>query len=215
VRNLAKGGNVFFPNQEARKGLEREPDHRAALTERGVQEAHELGTRLRVEFGTFDAIFHSGYRRTHETAEAVADALNQPRPLLREASLLRERDPGYTFNMTAEEASAAYPWLQDYWATVGPLFSRPPGGESLADVAVRVQLFLERTRHELADQRVLLVTHVGTIRMLRFVLEGWTHEQLVGRWADSGVANGSFIAFGRKEEASVTDAASDVGRSSY
>jgi hypothetical protein len=39
--------------------------------------------------------------------------------------------------MTTAESESAFPWLQDYWNTYGPIFGRPPGGESLAGVAKR------------------------------------------------------------------------------
>ena len=52
---------------------------------------------------------------------------------------IRERDPGYTYDMTEAEAGSAFPWLAEYWQTFGGFFSRPPGGESLADVAARVR----------------------------------------------------------------------------
>ena len=57
---------------------------------------------------------------------------------------IRERDGGHTYDMTDAEASTAFPWLQDYWATFGPFFSRPPGGESLAQVCERVYAFLQK-----------------------------------------------------------------------
>jgi broad specificity phosphatase PhoE len=44
--------------------------------------------------------------------------------------------------MTTAEAESAFPWLQDYWITYGPIFGRPPGGESMADVAKRAYLLM-------------------------------------------------------------------------
>lgn len=196
TRNVAKAGQVFFPDPEARRGLEGEADHHAGLTEAGREQAHALGARLAAEFGTFDLVYHSGYRRTRETADLALDAMNQsPAPVVRESIFLRERDAGYAFNMTRAEADAAFPWLQEYWRTVGPFYARPPGGESLADVAGRVQLFLENGERELAGKRVLLVTHAGVVRMIRFLLEGWAVDEAPARWREEPVENASFVTF--------------------
>jgi len=194
VRNVAKAGQVFFPDPETRRGFEGEADHLAGLTDFGREQARALGSKLGDVFGSFDVVYHSGYRRTRETATLVLEGMMPP-PIVREHIFLRERDAGYAFNMTHHEAQAAFPWLQEYWRTVGPFFARPPGGESLADVAGRVQLFFEGCERELAGRRVLLVTHAGTLRMIRFLLEHWTHDEAPARWAEEPVANGACIAY--------------------
>lgn len=58
---------------------------------------------------------------------------------IRHHLFIRERDGGHTYDMTDAEASAAFPWLQDYWQTFGPFFSRPAGGESYGDGQGRLQ----------------------------------------------------------------------------
>jgi broad specificity phosphatase PhoE len=114
---------------------------------------------------------------------------------IREHLFLRERDAGYAFNFTTHEAKAAFPWLQEYWKLAGPFFARPPGGESLADVAMRVHLFLESAKQELVGKSVLIVTHNGTLRMLRFWLEGWTHEDVLERWEREPISNCAFLVY--------------------
>ena len=54
---------------------------------------------------------------------------------------LRERDAGFTYDMTTAEGATALPSLHGYWDTCGRCFARPPGGESFADVAERVYPF--------------------------------------------------------------------------
>lgn len=215
TRNVAKAGQVFFPDPEARRGLEGEADHHAGLTDAGREQARALGERLATEFGSFDLIYHSGYRRTCETAELVVEAMAQSSaPTVRESVFLRERDAGYAFNMTKDEADAAFPWLQEYWRTVGPFYARPPGGESLADVAARVQLFFESCEREIAGKRVLLVAHAGTVRMIRFLLEGWTVEEAPARWREEPVGNAAFVAYeSERSRLEPKLLASDISRS--
>jgi broad specificity phosphatase PhoE len=79
--------------------------------------------------------------------------------------------------MTEAEAVAAFPWLKEYWQTFGGFFSRPVGGESLAQVVERVYLFLNMLFRDRAGQKVLIIAHGGTIKCLRFLLEHWDYEK--------------------------------------
>lgn len=190
ARNVAKKGNRFFLDDEARKTVRGVPDHRTPLTPRGRQQAHQTGIALRRDFGLFDYAYHSGYRRTRETLEHVLAAYSEEerrRIQVRHHLFLRERDTGYTFDMTTAEAESAFPWLQDYWNTYGPIFGRPPGGESLADVAKRAYLFLSMLFRERGGQRVLVVTHGGTLWMFRMLLERWSWEEAEERFRTGSV----------------------------
>ena len=53
------------------------------------------------------------------------------------------------------------------------ILARPPGGESLADVVARVHTFLGTLFRDRGGQKILVVTHGGTIRCFRFLLERW------------------------------------------
>lgn len=108
---------------------------------------------------------------------------------------LREREVGYTFDMTTDEANAAFPWLQEYWETFGRFFARPPGAESLADVAQRVYMFLGMLFRERANQQVLVVCHGGTMRMFRFLLERWTYDEVVRRWDVDAIPNCGRVSY--------------------
>jgi 2,3-bisphosphoglycerate-dependent phosphoglycerate mutase len=102
---------------------------------------------------------------------------------------LRERDAGWTYDITTAEAEAAFPWLHDYWETVGRFFARPPGGESLAEVAARVYLFLGMLFRDRSQRRILIVSHAGTLRVFRYLLERWTHDEFIERWDSEHIPN--------------------------
>ena len=136
---------------------------------------------VRARFGVFDYVYHSGYRRTADTAAGILSAYTDDERAamkLRAHAFIRERDNGYTWDMTTAEAEAAFPWLQDYWDTHGPWFARPPGGESLADVAQRAYLFLNMLFRDRAGQRILVSTHGGTLRAFRSLLERWPVQDI-------------------------------------
>ena len=191
-RNVAKKGNRFFLDDESRKSVLGVADHRTALTARGREQALQTGAALREKFGVFDYAYHSGYNRTRETLDGLLGSYSEEeraRIRVRHHLFLRERDTGYTFDMTTAESEAAFPWLQDYWNTYGPLFGRPPGGESMADVAKRVYLFLSVLFRDRVGKRVLVVTHGGTIWMFRMLLERWTWEETEEHFRTSNIRN--------------------------
>jgi broad specificity phosphatase PhoE len=103
--------------------------------------------------------------------------------------------------MTTVEAQAAFPWLQGYWETFGRFFARPPGGESLAEVAERVYLFLSMLFRDRAHKRVLVVSHGGTLRVFRYLLERWTHDEFLERWESEPVANCAVTSYAFDAEA--------------
>lgn len=192
ARNVAKKGNTFFLDEESRKAVQGIADQHVPLTDEGRRQAEVTGRALRAEFASFDYVYHSGYRRTRETAEHLLAAFTpeERRAMrVRHHLFLRERDAGWTYDMTTAEAEAAFPWLQGYWDTFGRFFARPPGGESLADVAQRAYLFLGMLFRERAHKRVLVVTHGGTLRVFRYLLERWTHDEFIERWSSESVPN--------------------------
>lgn len=181
ARNIAKKQNRFFLDDESRKAVQGVPDWQVPLTEEGWRQARVTGRALRERFGTFDYVYHSGYRRTEDTAAGILEAYppdEAAQMLVRMNPSIRERDNGYTYDMTTAEAESAFPWLQAYWDTFGPWFSRPPGGESLAEVSERAYTFLNTVFRDRAGARILVVTHGGTLRAFRFLLERWTFDQV-------------------------------------
>lgn len=179
-RNRVKRGSVYFADDEARAQIRGIPDHEIPITSEGVEQARATGLAVRKEFGAPDYVYHSGYKRTIQTTEEMLRAYSaEERELinLRHNVFVRERDSGHAYDMTEAESAEAFPWLKEHWATYGGFFARPPGGESLADVVERVYVFLNMLFRDRAGKRVFVVTHGGTLRCFRFVLERWNYEQ--------------------------------------
>lgn len=180
ARNRAKKGTTYFADEEARKTVKGIPDHEIPLTEVGHEQAKATGLYLRERFGAPDYIYHSGYRRTIETMEGILASFSPEQRAEIEIRMnphIRERDPGYTYDMTTEEAERNFPWLKDHWKTFGGFFARPPGGESLCDVAQRIRMYYESLKKHRAGQKVWAIMHGGTIRSTRFVLERWNYKR--------------------------------------
>ena len=77
---------------------------------------------------------------------------------------------------------------------LGKFYYRPPGGESWADVALRLRSLLGDLRRDHAGRRVLLVGHEALIFLLRYLLEeldeaaliALTRREVVGNCSVSG-----------------------------
>lgn len=180
ARNQVKKDSVYFADDAARRVLRGQPDHKIELTDDGHQQAEQTGHAIRERFGVFDHVYTSGYTRTIQTTEGILAAYppgERERMPVDMNIFIRERDSGYAYDMTEDEATAAFPWLAEYWQTFGGFMARPPGGESLADVVSRIQQFLDMLDRDRAGKRILVVTHGQAIRCFRFALEQWNYEQ--------------------------------------
>jgi broad specificity phosphatase PhoE len=119
----------------------------AALARRLPRPAAWVVTPLSRTRRTAEAIFHDGYPRADWTVEAD----------------LMEQNLGDWQGLPHAELPArlAQP-AHAFWPVAGQ--ERPPGGESMADVILRVGAALERLARRHAGQDVVVVSHGGAIR---------------------------------------------------
>lgn len=104
-------------------------------------------------------IWASPYARARETAEIVGARLALP---VRFDERLKESDVGEWAGRTYAEVQAADPEGFHGWVQ-GDLTHRFPGGETLADVSLRVQEVVADARQQ--EPTVLCVCHGGVIRL--------------------------------------------------
>jgi probable phosphoglycerate mutase len=174
LRNAVRRGR-FFKDEEEKAKVGALANHDIPITARGEAQAAATGLALRKKFGVPDAVYHSGYRRTIQTTEGLLAAYpDRERGAIpvHEHIFLRERDSGYTYDMTEEEAERSFPFLTRHWGTFGQFFAMPIGGESLARAAERVYHLLREIRESHDGGTVMLVTHGGIVLALRYWLEG-------------------------------------------
>jgi broad specificity phosphatase PhoE len=142
-------------------------------------------------------VFTSPYRRTLQTAEPTLSALGLS-PL--EDERLRERDLGVFDGVTLAGMVANFPAEAERRARLGKFYYRPPGGESWADVVLRVRSFLNDLRSSCADERPWLVTHLATILAFRAALEGLSEDQVLLIDNAAPPANGSLTQYVRRDD---------------
>ncbi|MGY1836451.1 bifunctional RNase H/acid phosphatase [Blastococcus sp. SYSU DS0510] len=129
------------------------------LSRTGRAEAEVAGERA-AELG-IEVVVASPLRRTRETAEIVAARLGLP---VEFDDDLVELDFGALEGLSAEEARSRHPLAVRRF--MGDVTVAAPGGESVADVAGRVERARQRilTRH--AGRTVLVVSHVTPIKLM-------------------------------------------------
>lgn len=124
------------------------------LSDRGVAQALAVARRLARQ-GGIGAILSSDLPRAWRTAEAIADALSLP---IEPSALLQERNFG-ELRGRPYDTLGFDPLVMD---------AAPPGGESAADFALRLQAaFDEMLQHHAGlHGDLVVVTHGLVIRML-------------------------------------------------
>jgi broad specificity phosphatase PhoE len=121
-----------------------------ALNDTGRAQARVLAKHLRST--PFAAVYSSDLRRAHETAEIVA--VPHHVPVIVEPGL-REVNVGAWSGLTRAEVEQRFPG------------GERPGGETRQQHTARVLAAAERIARAHPDDRILLVSHGGTMRALR------------------------------------------------
>jgi broad specificity phosphatase PhoE len=175
------------------------------LAERGVEQAKAAGSWIsRFVLGSHPDLKTFQYWMVSSAARAMETAahLDLPQAAWRVDTRARERDWGDIGSMPRVEYEQAYP---DNAASKQrePLYWRPPGGESIAQVAeVRVSSIL-RTLHQQHDENgvesVIIVAHGEFIWAAHLLLERMAHEQwkMAEKNASRRLRNGQVVQFDR------------------
>lgn len=123
------------------------------LNENGFVQAMQLAEQLKGE--TFAAIYSSDLLRARQTAQPVAKMLGMPVQI---EPRLREINQGEWEGVLVEDIRARYAEL---WSqrTVDPASVRPPGGETVGEVAARVYAALDDIARLFPTERALIVSH--------------------------------------------------------
>jgi broad specificity phosphatase PhoE len=167
----------------------RDPD--VPLTATGEEQARSVGEWLAETSVAPDLVYCSPYLRARKTAELALVAADLGLAI-RLDERLRDRELGVLDLLTHDGVVSRFPEEEARRRWLGKLYYRPPGGESWADVALRLRSFISDLMVAAPDaRRALLVSHDAVIMLLRYVLEGWDEETLIDTAARTEVANAS------------------------
>ena len=170
----------------------RDPD--VPLSDTGRGQAQALGRWMASlpENERPTAALSSPFTRALTTAELATDEIGLG---VRSDERLRERDFGAFDGMTGSGIREQYPEEAKRRDLLGKFYYRPPGGESWADVALRVRGLLSTEGMRYDGERLLLVAHQAVIMVFRYVLEGLTEQELLAVDKDEQVANASVTRY--------------------
>ena len=143
------------------------------LTDLGIEQARSAGHWIREHVSpSFSRYYTSEYLRARETA----GHLELDRARWVQDILLRERSWGRA-DFVMPEAERYEQFASELAARrEDPCYWRPPEGESLADVCIRVDRVIDRVRRDASGQRCIIVTHEDVMWAARFMLEGMTQD---------------------------------------
>jgi broad specificity phosphatase PhoE len=172
----------------------RDPD--VPLSATGRRQAEALGAWLRdLPAGQRPtALLSSPFTRAAETAQVAVQVSGLDLPV-RFDERLRERDFGAFDGMTRAGIRAEYPQEAQRRDLLGKFYYRPPGGESWADVALRVRSVLTTAELRHTGERLMIVSHQAVILVFRYVLEELTEEELLDIDKREPIANCSVTRY--------------------
>lgn len=183
VRHGESVGNVAATQAE-RAGLEiidlETRDADTPLSSRGVEQAEALGTWLRdqPQGEGPEVVWCSPYVRAVQTATIATQTAGSTLALHLDERL-RDRELGILDLLTTTGVDARYPAEAARRRHLGKFYYRPPGGESWADLALRVRAFLSDLDRARGGGRVLVVAHDAVIMTVRYVCESLVEKDVL------------------------------------
>jgi broad specificity phosphatase PhoE len=202
VRHGQSQGNVARDRSEA-EGLPRigidMRDVDVPLSELGHEQARATGRWLASlpDKERPEVILSSPYLRARQTARHICEAGGlaggKHRTVIDER--LREREFGVFDGLTTLGIRELYPEEAAHRTRLGKFYHRPPGGESWADVILRLRSAMNSINLHYADRRVMIVCHQVVVLCMRYILEELDEAQILAIDKQSEVLNCGVCAF--------------------
>ncbi len=193
-----KSGNTYFVMRhgEAESNLagivNTDKNQKDSLTEKGKGQVRDAAEKLRGE--DIDCIIHSGFFRTKETADIVAQVLGLDAEKMVEDTRTGEMQIGADFQgKTWAEYNALFPtWEARYTMAI-------EGRENRRDVQRRMGEFLYDIEKKYTGKKILVVSHAGPLFGIECAAEGadiektWDVRQTTGYMDNADVRKLDFV----------------------
>ncbi|BEL12668.1 histidine phosphatase family protein [Actinoplanes sichuanensis] len=187
VRHGLSTGNVTAQDAET-SGAELidipERDADVPLAPAGREQAEAVGHLLAANRPGLAVV--SPYLRTRQTAEIALGDSGVPVVV---DERLRDRELGVLDLLTARGVQARLPDEARRRERLGKFYYRPPGGESWADVLLRLRALLREIREDHPGGRVVLFAHEATVLMVRYLIEHLSEAELMDLARGVTIAN--------------------------
>jgi broad specificity phosphatase PhoE len=172
------------------------------LTELGEEQARGFGRWLAAQPDHLrpTAVLASPYLRARETARLALEAGGAALAGLGVDvdERLRDRDMGLLDGLTWRGIVARYPAEAERKRRLGKFHHRPPGGESWADICLRMRSLYADAARDLPEDRVLVVTHDAVIHLTRVIVEALDEDAAVRISDETQYLNAALTAYERE-----------------
>ena len=168
------------------------------LSATGVEQAQALGRGLKALLadGVPTLVWSSTYVRAQQTAQLSLAQAGAELPV-RLDERLRDRELGVLDLLTWKGVQNRFPLEAERRQWLGKFYHRPPGGESWADVVLRVRSFLLDLSAVPDGTRAVVYCHDALVLTFRYVCEGLTEGEILDIGARTPVKNVSITQLGR------------------
>jgi len=168
------------------------------LSPTGEEQAEALTSWLAGRRATIDTFWVSPYLRARQTL-TIALGNSDPSPVTCVDERLRDRELGILDLLTRQGVARLHPGEAERRRHLGKFYHRPPGGESWADVALRLRSFL-RDLLEAPGESALIVAHDAVVMLFLYLMLRMEEAQLLEFAADNTVLNASITRIVRTKE---------------
>jgi 2,3-bisphosphoglycerate-dependent phosphoglycerate mutase len=149
------------------------------LSEKGVEEAHDAGRKLRELGVKFDGAFTSNLARAQKTLELILEELGDLNLPTERDEALNERDYGDLTGQNKAEAAEKFGAKQVHiWRR--SFDTAPPGGESLQDTAARTLPYFDEKilSKVVAGKNILVSAHGNSLRAIVMELDELSPDEV-------------------------------------
>jgi broad specificity phosphatase PhoE len=201
IRHGQSLANVAVSAANAQGLLESEVSGRDAdvpLSDLGIAQAAALGAWLASlpPSERPQVVFTSPYLRARETWRIAAEASGLELPPPATDDRLVDRLMGDLELLTRAAVAQRFPDEAARRAAAGEHHYTPPGGESFADIAIRLTAFFTDLNRDHENKRVIIVAHDAVVLMMRAVIERLTWDEVLATERAAGsVRNASITRF--------------------
>jgi broad specificity phosphatase PhoE len=167
------------------------PDSEVPLSRLGEHQSDALGRWLASgAIEPLGSIWASSYLRAQQTISRALKVA-QVSTVIGVDERLRDRELGILDLLTTAGVLANYPAEAERRHWLGKFYYRPPGGESWADVALRLRSFLRDINVVDAAGPVVIATHDAVVMVFIYVCLGLTEPELADFITGHVVTNAS------------------------
>src|SRR3982750_4698394 len=157
------------------------------LTEKGIAEARNAGTKIKAAGMVPTVFFTSALRRAQHSLDLILEELGIVNLTITRNQALNERDYGDLAGLNKDDARKK--WGEEQVLIWRPSYDvPPPGGESLKDTAARTLPYYDK--HILpavqSGETVLVAAHGNSLRSMVMAIEKLTPDEILKRELGTG-----------------------------